>query len=84
MTVRIVERRAMSDNLLKWLTIIGGAIALMGAVVGVGVSYGSHVRADIDQDRRLSALEERVRVLDVIAVSEHPKYSPSVYPQEHP
>jgi hypothetical protein len=78
------ERRAMSDNLIKWLTIIGGVLALMGAVVGMAVSYGSHMRADDDQDRRLSALEERVRVLDVIAVSEHPRYSPTIYPKGTP
>lgn len=43
----------MNDGLLKWLTIIGGVIALAGTLLGAGISYGNHMHADEEQNQRL-------------------------------
>ena len=76
----VIERRA-ANSLAKLVAMLVGIFTLIGTLVGAGVTVGQHLRADSDQDRRLSALEEQIRVLDTIAVSEHPRYSSTIYPE---
>ena len=37
---------------------------IVGVLVGAGVNYGQHLRADAEQDARLRTLEDRVRDLE--------------------
>ncbi len=73
------ERRT-SNSLAKLVALLVGGFTLIGTLVGAGVTVGQHLRADADQDRRIVALEESIRVLQTIAVGEHPKWSPAVFP----
>lgn len=53
-----------SNALVKWVTIVGGVFALLGAIVGGSITIGEHLNADKEQDSRISRLEERVRDLE--------------------
>ncbi len=75
------ERRSQ-NSLTKLVALLVGGFTIIGMLVGAGVTVGQHLRADNDQDRRIIALEESLRVLQTIAVSEHPRYSPAVYPED--
>ncbi len=75
----MIERRA-ANSLAKLVGILIGIFTLIGTLVGAGITVGQHLKSDEEQDRRLNNLEEQVRVLQTIAVGEHPKYSDNIYP----
>lgn len=57
--------------LTKWLALTVGAFSIGGVLIGAGISYGQHIRADDEQDSRLIRLEERVRDLERANRYEH-------------
>lgn len=58
------ERHQSSNVLVKWIGLAVGLFSIVGVLVGAGISYGQHVRADQEQDARIRQLEERVRDLE--------------------
>ena len=66
------DRRVPSTNALtKWLALAVGTFTIGGVLIGAGISYGQHIRADQEQDARLVLLEERVRDLERANRYEH-------------
>ena len=50
--------------MVRWIGLAVGLFSIVGVLVGAAISYGQHVRADQEQDRRLAGLEDRVRDLE--------------------
>jgi hypothetical protein len=58
------RRHPSSNSMVKWIGLAVGLFSIVGVLVGAGISYGQHIRADQEQDGRLKQLEERVRDLE--------------------
>jgi len=66
------DRRTPSTQAMaKWIALVVGVFSILGVVVGAGISYGQHMRADDERDRdlrkhneQIDKLEDRVRDLE--------------------
>lgn len=65
------RRTPSSNNLAKWLALAVGLFTIGGVLIGAGISYGQHIRADEEQDSRLIRLEQRVLDLERANRYEH-------------
>ena len=53
-----------ANRILVWVSIIGGTCAILGTLVGAGMSYGHHMQADTDQDALLRDLRQDLKTFD--------------------
>ena len=67
----MTPKPAAAHALTRWIALTVGAFSIVGVLVGAGVNYGQHLRADAEQDARLRTLEDRVRDLERQAVYIH-------------
>lgn len=74
----LLERRTAS-TITRTVALLVGIFTIIGTLVGAGITFGQHLHADTEQDRRLGIAEERLRVLEGIACGEHPAYCSTIY-----
>ena len=71
-----MNERRRANSLAKIVGLLVGLFSIIGTLLGAGIAWGQHVRADADQDRRLTALEERIYKLEWAHDVNHPQEAP--------
>lgn len=53
-----------ANKLLVWLSIVGGALGIIGVIVGAAITYGEHHQADVDNGVLIQELKHDLRAFD--------------------
>lgn len=67
---------ARLSTVVTWLAAITGIIAVITTAVMVGNSWGANTQADVERDRRLTILEQKVELLNSSHDKNHPNDTP--------